>query len=239
MSDQALVVADQYPGSPEPLPGKCGAKKRQAPGYCIKDPMENGRCEKHGGLTPRGALSPHFKHGLYTTALPSGMLDKFEAAHADPLLLAYRNDLALVQARIDVLLERSGAGESGQAWIHLNRLWREFERHRTAGNVKEMQALLEQIGEPIREGLKDHQAWDEIGAMLDRRARLVELERKRLDQLANMITVEEAMTLFRTVLDVLRRHIDDQGTLDAIGAELSQLVTLESVPGTSRSKRRR
>lgn len=47
----------------------CGAKHRNRPGTCQlpagwgTNHVGSGRCKHHGGLTPRGAESPHFKHG--------------------------------------------------------------------------------------------------------------------------------------------------------------------------------
>lgn len=49
----------------------CGAKNRsgepcQRPAGWGTDHVGEGRCKLHGGLTPRGADSPHYKHGAYS-----------------------------------------------------------------------------------------------------------------------------------------------------------------------------
>lgn len=55
--------------------GFCGARTRQG-GTCRKpagwgtDHPGVGRCRLHGGATPTGVRSPHFKHGLRCTYLP-------------------------------------------------------------------------------------------------------------------------------------------------------------------------
>jgi hypothetical protein len=41
----------------------CGAKCRGKNKRCRQPAMLNGRCKLHGGLTPLGIASPHFKHG--------------------------------------------------------------------------------------------------------------------------------------------------------------------------------
>jgi len=46
-------------------PRRCGARTRQGT-RCRKWGMSNGRCRLHGGLTPRGLASPHFRHGRYS-----------------------------------------------------------------------------------------------------------------------------------------------------------------------------
>jgi hypothetical protein len=240
--DTDLVVddADDQPGSPQPIEGKCGSKLPGRDRYCMKEPMaDRTRCYKHGGKTPVGALSPHFKHGQRSRHMPARIAQRFELAHEDPELLSTRNSSAIVQARIDELLERVYSGESGFAWKQLGKLWADFRRFRAAGNVPKMQETLELIDEPMRLGLADHAAWEELGFQLDRHARLADQEQKRLDKIQATMTVEEAMGLLGTVLDVLRRHVADEATLDAIGAELEQLVSLDAGPLLARGRRRR
>lgn len=225
-------------GSPEPVPGKCGAKRSQGPGYCLRDPMANGRCYKHGGVSLKGALSPTFKHGRYSKYLKLELARRYQETHDDPELLSLREDVALVTDRIGQLLDRVQSGESGAAWKQIARLWKEFQRQRSAGNVPKMQEALELLNEPLAQGFADHAAWEELGLQLDRRARLAEQEQRRLEKMQATLTVEEAMGLLGTVLDVLKRHVTDQATLDAIGADLEQLVTLNPGP-VARARRSR
>jgi hypothetical protein len=137
------------------------------------------------------------------------------------------------------LLERVQSGESGAAWRLLQKHWNDFRRFRTAGNVAKMQETLELMADPLERGFADHAAWEELGLQLDRRARLSEQEQRRIEKMEATLTVEEAMGLLGTVLDVLKRHVTDRAVLDAIGADLEQLVTLDAVPVAARSRRRR
>lgn len=226
-------------GSPEPVPGKCGSKRTQGPGYCLRDPMPNGRCYKHNGAALRGPLAPSYKHGRYSRYMKLQLAERYLETAQDPELLSLREDVALVTERIEQLLERVQSGESGAAWRLLKRHWADFRRFRTAGNVAKMQEMLELLAEPLEQGIADHAAWEELGLQLDRRARLAEQEQRRLEKMQATLTVEEAMGLLGTVLDVLKRHVTDQATLDAIGADLEQLVTLDVVPVAARSRRRR
>lgn len=225
-------------GSPEPLPGKCGAKRTQGPGYCTRSSMANGRCWMHNGAAARGPLASQWKHGRRSKyQLLLG--EKFLATLDDPELLSLQTDVALVTERINGLLERVSSGESGSAWKQLQRSWREFRRHRSTGNVVKMQEALEQLAEPLEQGIADHAAWEELGLQLDRRARLADQEQKRLEKLQATLTIEEALGLLGTVLDVLKRHVADPDVLAAIGADLEQLVALDAVPLAARSRRRR
>lgn len=242
----AVSVKKEYPqrhdvpgGSPEPLPGKCGAKRTQGPGYCLKLPMANGKCFKHGGKLPKGTMAGQYKHGRYSKYLPTPLGERFMATHDDPELLSLQADVTLVTERITSLLERVTSGESGAAWKLLGRQWKDFRRFRAAGNVVKMQEALELLAEPLEQGIADHAAWEELGLQLDRRARLADQEQRRLEKLQATLTVDEALGLLGTVLDVLKRHVTDEAVLAAIGADLEQLVALDAVPLATRRRGRR
>jgi len=59
----------------------CGAKLRNSnpARYCKSTLiMQNGRCRLHGGKTPKGELSPHYKNGIYSAWLPATILEKMD-----------------------------------------------------------------------------------------------------------------------------------------------------------------
>lgn len=80
--------------SPEPIPGRCGARTRgDEPGYCARFP-ESGRtrCRLHGGATPR----VHVRASPETKARLAELL-------ADPDLLEARAAVALSQLGVERL----------------------------------------------------------------------------------------------------------------------------------------
>lgn len=98
----------------------CGAKTR-AGHPCQQRPMPNGRCRMHGGATPRGVASPHFRHGRYSKALPVRLAAVYAQARTDDDLLAVRDEAALLQVRIGELLTRLAADDVQDD----ARIWRE------------------------------------------------------------------------------------------------------------------
>lgn len=94
---------------------KCGARLRaeRAGRVCSNWAMSNGRCRMHGGSTPSGIASPHFRHGRYSKVLAGGMLTAFQESLADPDLLELQREIALVDARVSKLLS---SRPTGQAW---------------------------------------------------------------------------------------------------------------------------
>jgi hypothetical protein len=95
----------------------CGAKTRGG-GTCRKPPLAGRtRCRLHGGATPVGIGSPHWKHGKrsrYLKHLPQVMEAGQKAALGDPELLSLKDELALLSARIAELL--SSLGNEGTTW---------------------------------------------------------------------------------------------------------------------------
>src|SRR5690606_3084472 len=84
----------------------CGAKTR-AGTPCKRAPVPGRtRCRLHGGLTPAGASHYNFKTGRYSKVLPARLRERYEEAAADPELLALREDIALLDSRLDDLLKR-------------------------------------------------------------------------------------------------------------------------------------
>lgn len=53
---------------------KCGAKIRLSDRRCKAAAMRNGRCRLHGGKTPAGFASPHFKDGRRSKTLIGALL---------------------------------------------------------------------------------------------------------------------------------------------------------------------
>ncbi|NJM55321.1 MAG: hypothetical protein HC841_04870 [Verrucomicrobiae bacterium] len=72
--------------------------------------MTNGRCRLHGGKTPRGPASPHFKTGRYSKYTAESLADKIsEFEDGDPLdLLA---ELQLLRALLGDFLSRYSGGQ--------------------------------------------------------------------------------------------------------------------------------
>ena len=100
---------DQQPhGSiDQPITRQCTATSKRSGKQCRKHAMR-GRtvCLAHGGKTPRGVASPHFKDGRYSRSLPGHLLATYEEALRDPRLLSLRDEVALTDAMISELLSQ-------------------------------------------------------------------------------------------------------------------------------------
>jgi hypothetical protein len=81
---------------------KAGGKCKNPAGFKTSHPGE-GRCHLHGGGTPRGADSPHFKHGIYSDYLPESWRQKAETMQGTLDLLP---ELQLTRAILAEFMER-------------------------------------------------------------------------------------------------------------------------------------
>lgn len=93
--------------------------------------MPNGRCRMHGGPTPRGIASPHFKHGKdsrYLQHLPAALALHFDPD--SPHLIQLGEELALLKAGIGAALQQLQASKRPSAkmqhamWDLVDRLGR-------------------------------------------------------------------------------------------------------------------
>jgi hypothetical protein len=197
--------------------------------------MANGRCRNHGGAALKGAQVSTFVHGRRSKYMPKRLLAKYEEARADPDLLAMDDEIALVDARLGDLLQRADSGDAGAIWIELRARWREYARYERVKDLRNMASALHQLHELIEKGFADHATWSEIGTLIDRRGRLVEQERRRLESLQNTMTVDDAIALARALDDVLARHITDPAVYQAILLEVGGLLTVDAPPIHARS----
>ena len=91
----------------------CGAKTRQGTPCARRPARGRKRCRLHGGATPRGRASPHFKTGEYSKFLPDRVIGRYEAAETDLHLRSLRQDIAILQVRIRELCRQVRSGSPG------------------------------------------------------------------------------------------------------------------------------
>jgi hypothetical protein len=198
----------------------CGAKSRDGD-PCRQPALENGRCHYHGGRSLRGIASPTFKDGRHSKYLPGRLLERYQEAIADEQLLNLRDEIALVDTRLGELLGRLHTRESAAFWTALKDAKRRILSNPTGEDLK---ATMASLLDTIDAGGAEYELWAEITPLLETRRKLVESERKRLVDMQQMITAEEAMTLVAGLLRAVKRNVQDVGSLNAIQTEFISLV---------------
>lgn len=209
---------------------QCKAKSKQSGERCKRHATPGKEvCRIHGGKTPSGIASPHYKTGRYSKAIPAKLMARYEEAQADPKLLELKDDAALLTARVNDMLTRVEQGDSPALWNQLrdayNELYEAIFEHKDQTMMRASLTVLDRL---ISRGIADWKAWHEIQQTVEARRRVVESEHKRLGQMEQLVTVGEMMVLASALLASVQNHVTDRKALSAISADFTRLVTLEN-----------
>lgn len=202
---------------------KCGAKTR-AGTPCKGQAMRNGKCRMHGGKSPQGIASARTIHGKYSAHLPTRLLSIYEASRRDPDLLNLTESVALIDARLVELLKRIDTGESGATWRAVRDAFNGFEDATGKKDVPAAQSFLSDLKGLITRGRADESAWLDIRSTLEQRRRLVESERKRLVEMQQMVSAEQAALMVKALVASVRQHVHDPQTLRLIADDLGRVA---------------
>ncbi len=204
---------------------QCAAKSKQSGEQCKKDAVTGMRvCHIHGGKTPKGIASPHYKGKGYSKYLPERMRETYSAAINDSQLLELRNSIGLADSRLVDLLGRVDTGESGVLWRKARAAYYDLLEAFKDEDAKEINKALNSLSVCLQRGVDDYAAWDEVNKAIDQRRRLVESERKRLVEMKQTITAEQAMLLVTALLTTIHEHVKDRSTLAAIQQQFNRLT---------------
>ena len=189
--------------------------------------MPNGRCRIHGGLTPTGPSAGAYRTGRYSKLLPARLAGRYKEAQADPDLLAMRDEIALLDARLGDVLGNMDTGESGSVWQRLKATNEELKVAVITGKTTKVTQHARELSAIVDAGATDLEAWGDVYGLLEQRRRLVESERKRLVDMQQMITTEKAMTLLGVILETIQTHVTDRAILTAISADFRKLISID------------
>lgn len=205
---------------------QCTAKSKRSGEQCKKDAVQGStKCHMHGGKSPKGIASGNFQTGRYSKYLPARLLERYHESAQDGELLALRDEIALLDTRLADLLNRVDSGEAGRAWKDAKAAHRKIALALQTKDTQSMFTGLSELEEAIGRGHGDYMAWDEIQSLLDQRRRLVESERKRLVDMQQMVTSEQAMLLVSALLDSVRRNVTDRNVLTQVQADFIRITT--------------
>ena len=204
----------------------CGARTKSGK-PCKHFQMDNGRCRLHGGLTPSGVFSPHFKHGRYSAYLPGGIDALYKEAMQDPEIINVRPDIALLDTRIFDLLTRLGDDSESVSKNFLFRmrdLWGYFLQHERSGKELERQKVIAAISELLEAGVEDYQIWGEVVNLVDQRRRLVDTEIKRVVAGQHVLSIERVWLIVTLITQIINDNVSDDKERTRIAAEFRKRI---------------
>lgn len=162
--------------------------------------MPNGKCRKHGGKTPIGIASPHFKHGKRSKYTAIGLAERIRQAMGDPSLLDLRSAVATADVRINELIAMLEAAQTD--------LQTPTDAHTPTG------------GEQA--DLDTSALWEALTQALLNKSKLVESESKRLRLLNQFISADQFMNFVMTIEQSIRANVTDPKALQAIGEDIKR-----------------
>ena len=181
-------------------------------------------CAQHGGKTPNGIAAPSWKDGRYSKYLPTRLIPRYEEARNDRELGSLTHEIHLLDVRIGELVSQLDSKEAG-AWVaSLNAQSAKVDATKLAGDPAKWGQEVIALQELVRAGAPDHMKWAEFVGLIDQRRKLVESERKRLVELQQILTLEQANSLIVAIAESVKRHVADRTALSAISTDIARLT---------------
>lgn len=178
----------------------------------------------HGGKTPRGTDSPHFKHGLSRRYLPERYHEKYDASREAENPIDLREEIHTLDSRLFDLLESLDHGGSSAIW---KRLYEQRKKALVAtqnGDQEGANMALNAIMALIQRGEKEAETWNEYARLALIKKRLVDSERRRQIDMQRMMSADQVLNVIYTLIGIVRRHVHDETTLHSISTEAQILI---------------
>ncbi len=206
MDDQPVDGTEERQSMPRPFAHvpTCRARRRDG-GECLQPAMKlRRRCRLHGGKSLRGPASPAWRHGKFSTALPSGLRKGYIAALNHPDLLDCRSDIAALDAHLGELVQRLDAGSpSDGRWAALGKALDLRTRANDQGDHRAYHAADLELQQLIHSGENDAVVWKQIVRAIMRRDRLSRSAMRLQVAFETTVPVETLTTVIKTLVDLI------------------------------------
>jgi|TARA_R110000824_G_scaffold120382_1_gene275594 hypothetical protein len=192
---------------------------------CRGKAMTNGRCRFCGGKARRGVAHPKWKGGAYSKYMPKGVATRFKDAMTDPDLLSARDEIALVQLRIQDLMGKLKDGGTADLWESLREEFVSVEAAIRTGDASALDKGLRALGEIIEEGSAAEEVWGEMYEAIEAKTKVSEREWRRLRDLRQFMTVQQSMDLVSYLVECVTTHVTDRDVLGLITRDMDKVLT--------------
>lgn len=191
----------------------CGATTRKGT-PCQLKPMANGRCFLHGGRSLSGPAHPNWKHGRRSKFLPKDLRQRYEEALNDPNLSDLTEDLALIESRINLLMEQLETGGSARLWTDLNTAWRGFLQAMSGQDENDQRLALQAVGQLISRGDDQGHTWGELYALIEQRRRLSESKQRIAVQAQQVIAIDMVLAMLAGLVAAVKASVYEHTDTD-------------------------
>ena len=193
-------------------------------------------CEKHGGkldlMNVPLDTKVSFEAKRWRKHLPTNLQERYEQSLNDPDILSSRNEIALIDVRLADVIEslQESSQSSSRLWNDLNGEVQKFKKLvRKFKGIPPQEIVMNFLGlitEAIEVGSTSSELWGEIRSLVNDRKKLAESERRRLVEMHQMVTTEEALSMQRAIIEIIRNHVKEPTVLRAIAEDVKKLDTI-------------
>lgn len=207
---------------------QCTAKSKRSGKRCKKAPVIGRNvCHIHGGKSRMGIAHYKFKGKADTRSkhLPSRMVNAYEEALKDQTIFDLKDDLALMESRLQDVLSRVDTGEAGKLWKEVKDALRAYKRAIAIGDDPDYYLAI--LDEAVNKGQSDYKAWDEVNNVLERRRKVINDYHKHQVALGNMLSRRQVLAIMGAILKILNENVEDKKALAAVAQGLHEIVSLD------------
>jgi hypothetical protein len=129
-------------------------------------------------------------------------------------------------------LVRLNANGATGAWSDLSLLYDKLVAAMNASDSTAIRANLLAIGDLAKHGVDDDRTWNRILRLIERRRRLVESQRKRIQELDLTVTRAQVVQFATLLLEAVTRNVADPTLLKIIADEFRAVTGRISGEGT-------
>lgn len=179
---------------------RCGFKRKNGI-PCKAQPMENGRCGRHGGKNT--SINGYFKEGKYARyrkQMPKRLIEKYDEYefnsddlnNLDPDIIAYT-------MRVSELFERLEEGDYGASYTKIRQAFYRADLAIRTGDMEDLATHWKALKELIETGSKDYQLWKEIREVTKERTQTVERKMSILTKANMAVSMEDYIETLRLI----------------------------------------
>jgi hypothetical protein len=205
----------------------CTAHSSRSKVLCNSKPLKGRHvCAIHGGKTPRGADSPHWKHGKYSIVykeIPKRYVEAAVRSLESPESKSNRHQIALIDARSDELIGGLSTGEHGEAWVRASSAAGRLKKAFYAGDVNGVSKGLVDLEKALESGRADAEIWRQLIDLFEQRRKSVDTDSRIAFRKSVAMSLDEALQLASIVISAAREFIDTDD-LDAFAERVAAMT---------------
>lgn len=202
---------------------------------CQEPCNESGKCKKHGAGVVRQTGKPIAERermtrsaGRYYPRLPSHLKTAYRKIAASIDLQSLAGEIAMIELRINQIIDKLKTNETEQKWTQLKSLFHEFKSASRNNDKETVKACLEDMDKVINEGNNESALWDHlINDLFVKKAGLVQVESKRMYMLGATATAEQVRSLAGALITCFLEEVSDYDTRRRVIERIKQLKVFD------------